>query len=56
MGTFLERPLASDGAYWNLRGNGGMLSTVSDMHRFYREIAQRWRHPLYDQTRPAAAS
>jgi CubicO group peptidase (beta-lactamase class C family) len=37
-GTFLERPLAADGPYWNLRGNGGMLSTVSDMYRFYRAL------------------
>ena len=38
MGTFLERPLAADGPYWNLRGTGGMLSTVSDMYRFYRAL------------------
>jgi CubicO group peptidase (beta-lactamase class C family) len=38
MGTFLERPHAIDGPYWNLRGNGGMLSTVSDMYRFYRAL------------------
>ncbi|MEO7996254.1 MAG: serine hydrolase domain-containing protein [Gemmatimonadaceae bacterium] len=37
-GTFLERPHAADGPYWNLRGNGGMLSTVSDMYRFYRAL------------------
>jgi hypothetical protein len=37
-GTFLERPHAPDGPYWNLRGNGGMLSTVSDMYRFYRAL------------------
>jgi len=38
MGTFIDRPLATDGPYWNLRGNGGMLSTVSDMYRFYRAL------------------
>jgi CubicO group peptidase (beta-lactamase class C family) len=38
MGSFLERPLAADGPYWNLRGNGGMLSTVTDMHRFYTAL------------------
>ncbi len=37
-GTFLQRPHAPDGPYWNLRGNGGMLSTVSDMYRFYRAL------------------
>jgi len=37
-GTFLERPHASDGVYWNLRGNGGMLSTVGDMLKFYHAL------------------
>lgn len=37
-GTFLERAHAPDGPYWNLRGNGGMLSTMSDMFRFYRAL------------------
>ena len=37
-GTFLQRPHAPDGPYWNLRGNGGMLSTASDMYRFYRAL------------------
>jgi CubicO group peptidase (beta-lactamase class C family) len=37
-GSFLERPTAPDGPYWNLRGNGGMLSTVTDMHRFYQAL------------------
>ncbi|MFN2601858.1 MAG: serine hydrolase domain-containing protein [Gemmatimonadaceae bacterium] len=34
-GTMLAKPHAADGPYWNLRANGGMLSTVSDMYRFY---------------------
>jgi len=38
-GTMLSKPHASDGPYWNLRANGGMLSTVSDMHRFYAVLA-----------------
>jgi CubicO group peptidase (beta-lactamase class C family) len=38
MGTFLERPHATDGVYWNLRGNGGMLSTVGDMLKFYHAL------------------
>ncbi len=33
--TMLERPHASDGSHWNLRGNGGLLSTVDDMAAFY---------------------
>jgi CubicO group peptidase (beta-lactamase class C family) len=37
-GTMLSRPHATDGPYWNLRGNGGMLSTVDDMHTFYRAL------------------
>src|SRR5207237_707820 len=31
MGTMLAKPHAADGPYWNLRGNGGMLSTGHDM-------------------------
>jgi CubicO group peptidase (beta-lactamase class C family) len=37
-GTMLAKPHAPDGPYWNLRGNGGMLSTVDDMHRFYTAL------------------
>jgi CubicO group peptidase (beta-lactamase class C family) len=37
-GTMLAKPHASDGPYWNLRGNGGMLSTVGDMHAFYAAL------------------
>ena len=37
-GTMLSKPHAADGPYWNLRGNGGMLSTVSDMHTFYNAL------------------
>jgi CubicO group peptidase (beta-lactamase class C family) len=38
-GTMLSKPHASDGPWWNLRANGGMLSTVSDMYNFYRALA-----------------
>lgn len=38
-GTMLAKPHASDGPYWNLRANGGMLSTVGDMYRFYQVLA-----------------
>ena len=37
-GTMLARPHAPDGPWWNLRGNGGMLSTVDDMHAFYSAL------------------
>lgn len=30
-----DHPWAKDGPYWNLRGNGGMLSTARDMFRWY---------------------
>lgn len=30
-----EHPWAADGPYWNLRGNGGLLSTARDMYRWY---------------------
>jgi CubicO group peptidase (beta-lactamase class C family) len=38
VGTLLSKPHAADGPYWNLRGNGGMLSTVGDMHAFYKAL------------------
>ncbi|MFI1380278.1 serine hydrolase domain-containing protein [Embleya sp. NPDC020886] len=34
-GTPLDHPRAPDGPYWNLRGNGGLLSTAHDMYRWY---------------------
>jgi CubicO group peptidase (beta-lactamase class C family) len=37
-GSILDKPHAADGPYWNLRGNGGMLSTVDDMHDFYEVL------------------
>ena len=37
-GSILDRPHASDGPYWNLRGNGGMVSTVDDMHEYYAAL------------------
>ena len=37
-GTMLAKPHAADGPWWNLRGNGGMLSTVGDMHAFYKAL------------------
>jgi CubicO group peptidase (beta-lactamase class C family) len=38
-GTVLDLPRDNDGQHlWSLRGNGGMLSTLGDMHRFYRTL------------------
>lgn len=37
-GSMLDMPRDSDGDYWNLRGNGGLVSTLDDMRRFYRAI------------------
>ena len=37
-GTMMSKPHAADGPYWNLRGNGGMLSTLGDMHTFYKAL------------------
>jgi CubicO group peptidase (beta-lactamase class C family) len=38
IGTMLDHPHASDGHWWNLRGNGGFLSTLSEMASFYRTL------------------
>ncbi|MFE0102045.1 serine hydrolase domain-containing protein [Streptomyces sp. NPDC059009] len=37
-GRPLDHPGAPDGPYWNLRGNGGMLSTARDMFRWHRAL------------------
>jgi CubicO group peptidase (beta-lactamase class C family) len=34
-----DHPWAADGPYWNLRGNGGMLSTARDMFRWHRALS-----------------
>lgn len=39
-GTVLERPWASDGPGWHLRANGGIHSTVGDLRRFDRALAE----------------
>lgn len=33
-----EHPWDADGPYWNLRGNGGILSTAPDMFRWHRTL------------------
>jgi CubicO group peptidase (beta-lactamase class C family) len=37
-GIMIDKPHAPDGPHWNLRGAGGMLSTVTDMFRFYTAL------------------
>ncbi|WP_203960727.1 serine hydrolase domain-containing protein [Actinocatenispora thailandica] len=37
-GRPFDHPWAADGPYWNLRGNGGMLSTARDMFRWQRAL------------------
>ena len=34
-GTALDRPWRPEGPGWHLRANGGILSTIGDMHRWY---------------------
>lgn len=41
-GRPMDHPWAPDGPSWNLRGNGGMLSTAQDMFR--------WHHALTDDS------
>jgi CubicO group peptidase (beta-lactamase class C family) len=37
-GTPTDHLWAADGPYWNLRGNGGVLSTVTDLFRWHRAL------------------
>ena len=34
-GTALDHEWAEDGPWWNLKANGGLLSTLSDLHRWH---------------------
>ena len=36
-----DHPWAADGPFWNLRGNGGMLSSARDMYRWQLALAGR---------------
>jgi CubicO group peptidase (beta-lactamase class C family) len=38
-GRPLDHRWAADGPFWNLRGNGGLLSSARDMYRFHRALA-----------------
>ena len=37
-GRPFDHPWDDDGPYWNLRGNGGLLSTAGDMFRWHRAL------------------
>jgi CubicO group peptidase (beta-lactamase class C family) len=36
--TALDHPWSPKGPYWNLLGNGGMLSTIDDMFKWYQAL------------------
>jgi CubicO group peptidase (beta-lactamase class C family) len=38
-GTPLDHPWAVDGPWWNLRGNGGVLSTTGDLYRWHLALS-----------------
>jgi CubicO group peptidase (beta-lactamase class C family) len=52
-GRPFDHPWAKDGPYWNLRGNGGLLSTSRDMLRWHRALVsdkvldRRSKHQLF---------
>jgi CubicO group peptidase (beta-lactamase class C family) len=52
-GRPFDHTWASDGPYWNLRGNGGLLSTARDMFRWHlaldgnEVLDQRAKHKLF---------
>lgn len=37
-GSVNEKPWAEDGPYWNLRANGGIMSTTEDMYQWYKAL------------------
>ncbi|MBX2961134.1 MAG: serine hydrolase [Cyclobacteriaceae bacterium] len=37
-GTAMDHPWLNDGPGWHLRANGGMLSTVGDMYKWYKAL------------------
>ncbi len=37
-GTSLDHPHAPDGPWWNLRGNGGILTTTGDLYRWHAAL------------------
>ena len=57
-GSTLDYPHAQDGPYWNLRGNGGTLSTLGDMFKFHlalegeKLLSTASKAKLFPQDRP----
>ena len=49
----ISKPHATDGPYWNLRGNGGMLSTLGDMHAFYTALFETDRAAQAGDAQPS---
>ncbi|MBL8203166.1 MAG: beta-lactamase family protein [Blastocatellia bacterium] len=55
-----ELPHLPDGPTWNLRGNGGTLSTVGDMYKFYQSLQgdkllnNEFKAQLFDVNGPLA--
>src|SRR5262249_23190544 len=52
-GTPLDHLWDNDGPYWNLKGNGGILSTMDDMYRWTQALQgdkilpEEWKKKLY---------
>jgi len=46
--TPLDHKWDKDGPYWNLKSNGGILSTVGDLYRWHRALA---RDEIFDEER-----
>jgi CubicO group peptidase (beta-lactamase class C family) len=53
-GRPFDHPWADDGPWWNLRGNGGLLSTAGDMFRWHRALEgddvldEQAKHDLFE--------
>ncbi len=37
-GTLLDKPWDDDGPYWNLRANGGIISTIGDLYKWHQAL------------------
>ena len=52
-GTPLDHLWDNDGPYWNLKGNGGLLSTLEDLYRWNRAmkgeriLPEAWKKKMY---------
>jgi CubicO group peptidase (beta-lactamase class C family) len=65
-GTAFDHPWLPDGPYWNLRGNGGILTTTGDLYRWHlalqgdtvlsKEEREKFVTPFVSQGRMAHAS